>query len=51
MNKKVKDPRCEQCKTACKSYSEGYCTILTDTNFGKRECPFYRQKSESALLK
>lgn len=45
MGKKERDPKCEQQKSTCKSYADGYCTILTDTNFGERQCPFFYQKS------
>jgi len=44
MNKSPRDPKCEQQKQACASYADGFCTILTDTNFGRRECPFFRQR-------
>lgn len=39
------DVKCEQCRTDCKAYREGYCLALYDTKF-KRECPFYKRKDE-----
>lgn len=30
----------------CFAYDEGECTILKDTDFGKRDCPFYKKHRE-----
>lgn len=51
MSKSIKDPKCEQRKEMCKSYSDGFCTILTDTDFGERQCPFFRDKLETLIKK
>ena len=34
--------KCEQKRSNCKSYHQEYCTCLTNTNFGKRQSPFFR---------
>lgn len=41
---KVEFPDCR--KRKCFGYSEGKCTILSDNNFGKRECPFFKTQSQ-----
>ncbi len=33
-------------KESCFANVKGVCSILTDTNFGKRKCPFYKPKKE-----
>ena len=49
--KKEENARCagDYCK-GCFGYSElfgdGYCTVLIDTDFGGRYCPFYKPKKE-----
>jgi len=38
-------PPCRQYRRACLSYSGGKCTILHDTDFGEKKCPFYKTKA------
>ncbi len=33
-------------KKTCFANVKGVCNVLTDTNFGKRSCPFYKPKKE-----
>lgn len=40
-------PDCEQKRRDCNVYCEGKCMALTDTNFGKRVCPFYKKSNKS----
>ena len=36
-------PPCRQHRAACLGYGgRGRCKILTDTNFGRKSCPFYK---------
>jgi len=36
----------------CFAYHKGECSILTDTDFGKRkQCPFYKPKGECDVEK
>lgn len=37
-----KDIRCN--KETCFAYYKGACSILTDTKFKNKECPFYKPK-------
>lgn len=37
---KCHDPRCSKCKM----FSQGFCIALIDTNFGERQCPFFKKK-------
>ena len=39
-----KDISCK--KKDCFANVKGTCSILTDTNFGKRECPFFKPKKD-----
>lgn len=39
---KVPYPNCTE-KTCNKNFS-GICIALTDTDFGKRKCPFYKKR-------
>ena len=39
-----KDISCK--KKDCFANVKGTCSILCDTNFGKRECPFFKPKKE-----
>ena len=40
-------PKDISCKRKdCFANVKGTCNILTDTNFGKRECPFFKPKKE-----
>lgn len=37
---------CFDNRRSCAALSnEGFCTILTDTDFGERKCPFYKTKN------
>ena len=38
-------------KSTCKFYINGKCNILSDTNFGNKECPFYKEKKEEPKKK
>ena len=33
----------------CFSNQDGVCFVLSDTNFGKRECPFYKTRETYRL--
>lgn len=35
---------CKQKRLDCFAYHEGNCTCLRNTNFGRRTCPFYKEK-------
>lgn len=38
---------CSHKKTDCAARTEnGRCRALTDTNFGKKSCPFYKKKEK-----
>lgn len=39
------NPVCVQDRRNCNRYNEGFCSLLTDTNFHK-PCPFYRKKEK-----
>lgn len=38
--------KCLKEKTACFSYVKGVCRILKDTDFGEKDCPFYKTKEQ-----
>lgn len=37
-------PSCD--RNNCFAYSNGECVILTDNDFGERECPFYKTQAQ-----
>lgn len=38
---------CPECdRNNCFAYSNGECVILTDNDFGARECPFYKTQAQ-----
>ena len=39
-------PKCD--RFSCFAYSDGKCVILTNNNFGKRACPFYKTPAQIA---
>lgn len=41
-------PPCKQHRRACLAYSGGKCSILHDTDFGEKKCPFYKTKAMAA---
>lgn len=41
-----KDVLCKQRLWDCFSFKEGCCTLLTDTEFGSKVCPFYATQSQ-----
>ena len=45
-------PRLDECpkcdRYTCFAYNNGKCVALTDNNFGKRECPFYKTPARIA---
>lgn len=47
-------PKCRQEKAACFAYSGGCCVVLGDTDFGERDCPFFKvwtQAEEEDILR
>ena len=42
-----KDISCK--KKNCFGYNKGVCVVLNNTNFGKRECPFYKPKTKKRV--
>lgn len=38
------NPLCRQHRTSCTSIRNGFCLILTNTDFGKKKCPFYKER-------
>ena len=34
-------------KENCFAYVKGVCSVLRNTNFGKRECPFFKLKEKN----
>ena len=34
-------------KRSCAAYDTGYCNALSDTDFGGRECPFYKSDQQN----
>lgn len=43
MSDKTNNPPCEQKRSDCNRYHDGYCALLCDTHFNK-PCPFYKKK-------
>ena len=42
-------PTCDMAR--CFAYDKGKCELLTDNDFGERECPFYKTKAQVAKEK
>lgn len=42
MGTRIITPPCAKGKTDCFAWSKGNCTVLTNTLFGRRKCPFYK---------
>ena len=40
-------PDCRFERGDCHAYKDGCCQALADTDFGDRDCPFYRSKEEN----
>lgn len=40
----MKEVRCK--RLDCRGNIRGECTVLTDNNFGDRECPFFKTRKE-----
>ena len=40
-------PECRFERDDCHAYKDGCCQALSDTDFGDRDCPFYRSKEEN----
>lgn len=38
--------KCKDRHEDCFAYKRGLCILLTDTNFGKRSCPFYKPREQ-----
>lgn len=49
MNDGKKFPVCAVEK--CAAWEGGYCTALTDNNFGVRKCPFFKTREQVAKEK
>lgn len=45
MRKKNNMKKCIQKKSDCFAYKKGDCMALIDTDFGNRECVFYKTKA------
>lgn len=43
----AKYTECEQRKKDCFAYQLGECRILVDTDFGRRNCPFYKTREQA----
>lgn len=41
-------PPCGKKQDGCFACSDGRCTILTKTDFGERECPFFKTRAQVA---
>ena len=44
MNNGYVEVRCK--RLDCRGNIRGECTVLTDNNFGDRECPFFKTRKE-----
>ena len=44
----LRKKRFQSCrKRSCAAYKTGYCNALSDTDFGGRECPFYKSEKQN----
>ena len=43
--KKKSSTKCD--REECAAYKEGHCVALIDTDFGGKECPFFKTKEQN----
>lgn len=43
----AKEVVCNREHTDCAAYRNGMCIILTDDDFGKKDCPFYKTNEQN----
>ncbi len=46
-NRKWMDRACACQRTDCFACTEGYCAVLTSSDFGGRSCPFYKAAEDA----